>query len=716
MKHLGRAASYKLQAPSYSGATYFIVACSLKLAACSLRRKIPLGETALRSAATRSSQLTTRSFFLLLAANKEPVSDRIHLLPDHIANQIAAGEVIQRPASAVKELLENAVDAGATEIRLLVNDAGKALIQVIDNGQGMSETDARMSFERHATSKISSIDDLFHIRTMGFRGEALASIAAVAQVELRTRREQDETGVYIEIENSVVRKQEPVAAPVGTSISMKNLFFNVPARRNFLRSNAAEMRHIVDEFIRVALAFPHLFFSLTANGQQIFHLEAGPLKQRILQILGNQYNAKLVSVKEETDYLNIHGFVGKPETAKKTRGDQYFFVNNRFIKSPYLNHAVLAAYQEMIAADSFPVYVLFIDLDPKQVDVNVHPTKQEIKFEDERIVYAFVQAAVKHALAQFSITPTLDFNLDASIQQLDSIQKPFTEEKQSETQSSSIFQTFTEANQAHRIEPGGGVLKSWKSLIEQEFPGTANRPPTTDNRPPTTDNREGTTDDRQPITGKELSDINRQNTTTGDRPLEDRWPVVGNRSSSLSQLFNTYILYPSANHFLLIHQQAAHERIIYERLQQAVQGKPVATQQSLFPSTLDLSPADAAILNELLPDMEQMGYSIEPFGGNGFVVRGTPADVESGNEKAAIERILEQYKLFHSELKLPRREMLVRSIAWQQSVKAGTPLTEKEMQALVSDLFSCQQPNSTPSGRSTYLEIKKEYLDKQFLR
>lgn len=627
------------------------------------------------------------------------------MLPDHIANQIAAGEVIQRPASAVKELLENAVDAGATEIRLLVNDAGKALVQVIDNGQGMSETDARMSFERHATSKIRSIDDLFHIRTMGFRGEALASIAAVAQVELRSRREQDETGTYIEIENSVVRKQEPVAAPVGTSISMKNLFFNVPARRNFLRSNAAEMRHIVDEFIRVALAFPQLFFSFTANSQQIFHLEAGSLKQRILQILGNQYNAKLVSVKEETDYLNIHGFVGKPETAKKTRGDQYFFVNNRFIKSPYLNHAVLSAYQEMIATDSFPVYVLFIDLDPKQVDVNVHPTKQEIKFEDERIVYAFVQAAVKHALAQFSITPTLDFNLDASIQQLDSIQKPFTDEKQSETQSTSIFQTFTEANQAHRIEPGSG---QFKSLLEYKRE-------IADDRQPVTGNREGTTGDQQPITDNELPEINRQTTTISDRLLEDRSSVSGQRSA-LSQLFNTYILYPSSNHFLLIHQQAAHERIIYERLQQAVQGKPVATQQSLFPSTLELSPADAAILQELLPDMEQMGYGIEPFGGNVFVVRGTPADLETGNEKTSIERILEQYKLFHSELKLPRREMLMRSIAWQQSVKAGTPLTEKEMQALVSDLFSCQQPNSTPSGRSTYLEIKKEYLDKQFLR
>jgi len=322
---------------------------------------------------------------------------------------------------------------------------------ILDNGYGMSETDARMAFERHATSKIKNIDDLFHIRTMGFRGEALASIAAVAQVELRTRRAEDEVGTCIEIENSIVKKQTPVATPIGTSICMKNLFFNVPARRNFLKSNTAEMRHIVDEFIRVAMAFPDIFFSLTSNGQQVFYLEAGSLKGRILQILGSSYNAKLVAVKEDTDYLNISGFVGKPETAKKTRGDQYFFVNNRFIKSPYLNHAVSNAYQDMIGSDAFPAYVLFIDLEPTQVDVNVHPTKQEIKFEDEKIVYAFVQAAVKHSLAQFSITPTLDFELDAGIQGLDSIQKPFTEDKQVATKSGSIFQTFTEANQAHRV-------------------------------------------------------------------------------------------------------------------------------------------------------------------------------------------------------------------------------------------------------------------------
>jgi DNA mismatch repair protein MutL len=645
---------------------------------------------------------------------RDTVADRIQLLPDNIANQIAAGEVIQRPASAVKELLENAVDAGATEVKLIINDAGKSLIQVIDNGQGMSETDACMAFERHATSKIKNIDDLFHIRTMGFRGEALASIAAVSQVELRTRRAENEVGTCLEIENSAVVKQEPIAAPVGTTISMKNLFFNVPARRNFLKSNAAEMRHVVDEFIRVALAFPHIFFSLTSNGQQLFHLEGGSLKQRIVQLLGNSYNAKLVAVKEDTDYLNIHGFVGKPETAKKTRGDQYFFVNNRFIKSAYLNHALQNAYQDMIPADSFPLYVLFIDLDPTQVDVNVHPTKQEIKFEDEKIVYAFVQAAVKHALAQFSITPTLDFGLDSSIQQLDSVQKPFTEDQQSATKSSSIFQAFTQANQAHKIEGSG--LKHWIDLGQPSE--TSNRQSADpefvslgrkflDFEGPTSLATHYSPADsyQETITDSQLT-IEAQ--SSGARfPLDDTKPA---------QLFNTYILVPQAQGFLLVHQQSAHERVIYERLMAALQGKPVATQRSLFPASVELVPADAVLLTELLPDLQQMGYTIEPFGKTAFVIQGTPADVGTGNEKRVLEKILEQYKHFNSDLKLSKREMLLRTVAWQQAVKAGVSLTDREMKGLLEDLFACQQPNTTPSGRPTYMEFKKEQLEKMFGR
>jgi len=611
--------------------------------------------------------------------------DIIHLLPDNIANQIAAGEVIQRPASAVKELMENAVDAGADEIRLMVNDAGKSLIQVIDNGRGMSETDARMAFERHATSKINNIEDLFRIKTMGFRGEALASIAAVSQVELKTKRTEEETGIYIEIENSHVVKQEPVAAPTGTSIAMKNLFFNVPARRNFLKSNAAELRHIVDEFIRVAMSFPGIFFSFTSNGQQVFHLEKGTMKQRMVQILGNNYAAKLVPVQEHTDYMNIYGFVGKPETAKKTRGDQYFFVNNRFIKSAYLNHAVMNAFSDMIAKDSFPMYALFIDLDPSQLDINVHPTKQEIKFEDEKIVYAFVQSAVKHALAQFSITPALDFELDASIQSLDAVSKPFTEEKRSSASSSSLYRTFTQKNQSHFIE-SKSELKHWKDFYEKEQP--------------------------QGDSFKVQADLHSSVTTQ----LQTGQAVYKPQTDNLFQLHNTFIVVQTHRGYFLVHQQNAHERILYERFNNAVDGKPIATQQSLFPSTIELAAADAVLLNELLPDLNHLGYLLEPFGNNTFVIQGTPADVDAGNEKAAIEKMLEQYKHFSSDLKFSKKEKLLRSLALQQSVKPGTALTEKEMKILVEDLFNCSTPNSTANGKPTYLEFKKDELDKMFGR
>lgn len=605
--------------------------------------------------------------------------DKILLLPENIANQIAAGEVIQRPASAVKELLENAVDAGATEIKLILQDSGKALVQVIDNGSGMSETDARMSFERHATSKIQTIEDLFHIRTMGFRGEALASIAAVAQVELKTKKSEEDTGTFIEIENSLVKKQEPVAMANGTSIAMKNLFFNVPARRNFLKSNVAEMRHIVDEFTRVALSFPQIFFSLTANGQEIFHLEAGSLKQRVLQLLGNTYSAKLVSVKEETDYMNIYGFVGKPETAKKTRGDQYFFVNNRFIKSAYLNHAVMNAYQEMIPGDSFPMYVLFIDLEPTQVDVNVHPTKQEIKFEDEKIVYAFVQAAIKHALAQFSVTPALDFDLDSSIQQLPSIQQPFTEEKKSVAASTSIYKGFTEKYQAHFIEPSKKQeLKHWRDFFEAT--------------------KEQDTRDK-PQEGSFTSQDSRLT-------IHDDIPLI--------QLHNQFILAETENGFILVNQQAAHERIIYDKLTAVSTGKAMATQRTLFPITLELTASDTVLLEELMNDLHQLGYLIEPFGKNTFVIQGTPADAEQGNEKTTIEKLLEQYKHFSPDLKFSKREKLIRSLAKQQAIKAGRQLTEKEMQALVSNLFNCNQSSSSPDGKPTFLEFQIEQLEKMF--
>lgn len=612
------------------------------------------------------------------------MSDIIQLLPDNIANQIAAGEVIQRPASAVKELLENAVDAGATEVRLIIQDAGKQLVQVIDNGKGMSGTDARMSFERHATSKIRNIDDLFQIRTMGFRGEALASIAAVSQVELRTKRAEDELGTYIEIDNSVVKLQEPCSANNGTSIAMKNLFFNVPARRNFLKSNAAEMRHIVDEFIHVALAFPQVFFSMTSNGQQVFHLERGNLKQRIVQLLGTPYNARLVSVQEYTDYLDITGFVGKPETAKKTRGDQYLFVNNRYIRSAYLHHAIMNAYHDLIPADAYPMYVLFFDLDPAHIDINVHPTKQEIKFDDEKIMYAFVQAAVKHALAQYSITPTLDFELDPQVQQLDAINKPFTEDKQQHATSSSLFHTFTQKHQAHFIDKNVG-LKNWKDLMTEHAQGTAQK--------------EGPF----PFDAPGLQAPPRQAST-----LEIDW------TANFTQIRQQFILVSTNRGFLVVNQQLAHERVLYERLADAAHGKPMATQRSLFPISISCTPADAVLVNDLLPDLLQLGYALEPFGANSFVIQGTPADVEQGNEKQVIEQLLEQYKHFTNTLKFSKREKLVRSMVSQQSIKAGKVLSDKEMHALVSSLFACTTSNTTIDGAPTYIEFRQEQLARMF--
>lgn len=609
------------------------------------------------------------------------LSDIIQLLPDNIANQIAAGEVIQRPASAVKELLENAVDAGADEIRLIVNDAGKQLIQVLDNGKGMSETDARMAFERHATSKIRNIDDLFHIKTMGFRGEALASIAAVAQVELKTRRAEDDNGIRLEVENSVVVLQEPAAFERGTSVAMKNLFFNVPARRNFLKSNASELKHIMEEFIRVAMAFPEVFFSLVSNGQEVFHLTKGTLKQRIVQVLGSSYGSKLVSVQEHTDYMNIYGFVGKPETAKKSRGDQYLFVNNRFIKSPYLNHAINQAFHELIPKDSFPMYALFIDLDPAEIDINVHPTKQEIKFEDEKVVYAFVQSAVKHALAQFSVTPTLDFELDPGIQQLDAVVKPLTDSQQQATQSSRLFQTFSKSNQAHFIERRSD-LKSWESMYPE----------------------------RKDFT----SDLEASIPPAATLYQETRTQIE--QAIEVMQLHQTYMVVQTDQGYLIIHQQNAHERILYERYSKAVIGKPIVTQQSLFPATLELSPGDAVLLQEILEELHSLGYQIETFGNNTFIVRGTPADVTQGDEQSAIEHLLEQYKHFSSELKFSKREKVLRTLAMQHAIKPGTTLNKKAMHTLLEELFQCDQPAVSPNGKPVYQSFTNLELNKFFGR
>jgi len=623
------------------------------------------------------------------------LSDTIHLLPDHIANQIAAGEVIQRPASAVKELMENAVDAGATQIKLIVNDAGKALIQVIDNGKGMSVSDAQNAFARHATSKISTIEDLFQIRTMGFRGEALASIAAVAQVSLKTKRSEDELGTLVEIENSKVTACSSIAQETGTSISMKNLFFNVPARRNFLKSNAAELKHIIEEFTRVALSFPEIFFSLTSNGQDVYHWEGGSFKQRAIQVLGNNYQTKLVTVGEQTDYLTVSGFVGKPETARKTRSDQYFFVNRRFIKSAYLHHAVANAFEGLLPKDSYPSYIIYIDVDPSQIDINVHPTKQEIKFEDDKIVYAFVQAAVKHALAQFSVAPSLDFSLDANIQQLDAIQKPFTTDKIQTATSNSLYAGFTQKNQAHFIPKSSRDNDTdWKSFFTN-IPSTSSD---------TSKISETTTSTESYIV--KASSMGLYKEEEGLSVIED---------ALLLQLHNTYIIAPTQSGCIILHQQLAHERVLYEKYQKA-SAHPHATQKSLFPVVLELSPSDAILLDEMLEDLSIIGYEIESFGSNSFIIQGIPADVLSGNEKNAIELLLEQFKHFTGEVKYSKREKLIRCMSRQMAIKAGQSLSQKEMHSIIQSLSDCDIPNVTASGAPTYIELKESYLDGLFSR
>lgn len=608
----------------------------------------------------------------------QAVPDIIQLLSDHIANQIAAGEVIQRPASAVKELLENAIDAGATEVQLVLKDAGKELVQVIDNGSGMSPTDARMSFERHATSKIRNINDLFSIRTMGFRGEALASIAAVAQVEMKTRKQDSETGSHLIIEATEVKKQEPCAAPQGTSIMVKNLFFNVPARRHFLKSNTTEYRHIIDEFTRVALAHPQVAFRLWHNGAEQYHLETGNLKMRIKGLLGNSYEKNLVPVEEKTDLLNISGFIGKPEAATRTRGMQFFFINNRFVRSPYLHHALVQAYEGLIEKEAFPFYVLFLEIDPARVDVNVHPTKQEVKFEDDRMMYAYLNAAVKHALAKYNIAPSLDFTLSPEIQQLSSVQLPVTQDRKDETEKGYLFNTFTQKNQAH-LAVKKDSLREWKELY------------------------------------KIADDIAEQQTANDaanmvTAPSLHKEPETANAKSIIS-IQGSMLVTTVKSGLMLIHIRRAQERIWYERLLAEWNNGNTPSQQLLFPLSYEVPPQDALLLTEALADLSRIGFDISPFGQNTFVVQGVPTALPAGEEKNVLDEVIEQLKHEATDAVAKRSEMLLTNMARRLSRNTGGLQVQEGQQALIDELFACTQPEYTPDGKKVFTLIKKEDLE-----
>jgi DNA mismatch repair protein MutL len=605
------------------------------------------------------------------------MSDLIQLLPDAIANQIAAGEVVQRPASALKELLENAIDAGATKVQVIVKEAGKQLIQVVDDGRGMSPTDARMSFERHATSKIRNSQDLFSIRTFGFRGEALASIAAVAQVELKTRQEREELGTLIQIEGSEVKKQEPIATTPGTSVAMKNLFFNVPARRNFLKSNPVEMRHIVEEFQRVALSYPEIAFTLMQNDMELFRLHAGKLSQRIVGLFGKNYQSQLVPCEELTPHVNVKGYIGKPESAKKTRGEQFFFVNNRYIKSSYLHHAVSTAFEGMIQTDQHPFYVLFLEIDPSHIDINVHPTKTEIKFDDERTVYAVVRAAVRQALGAHHVVPSLDFSLDVNFN--DKWDKdPENKIKVDQEYSYKTFNT---------PEFKKSSASGWEKLFEGDFKGG-----------PAVTSQKSNEDDMEVLTFS-----SRANPESEPNILNSK-EMLENTGTTFQVELN-YIVAQMSTGLLILDQQAAHERILYERYLKQLKLAQGPSQQSLFPPVIELSPSDFELVSGLLPELHSLGFMISVFGNQAVVVQGVPADIQVRNEKELFEGLIEQFKNFKNELSLDTRENLARSLARKSSLKRGQKLNDQEMETLVGQLFACQNANYGLSGNKTFVKL-----------
>jgi DNA mismatch repair protein MutL len=601
------------------------------------------------------------------------MKDIIQLLPDNIANQIAAGEVVQRPASVVKELMENAVDAKSTEVQVIIKDAGKSLVQVIDNGVGMSETDARLSFERHATSKLRNADDLFAIKTKGFRGEALASIAAIAQVEMKTKRQVDELGHYLSVEGSEVKKQELASMPIGTSVAVKNIFFNVPARRNFLKSNPVEMRHILEDFQRVSIAHAEIAFSLFQNDLEVYQLRPANLSQRIVQLFGKNYQQQLVSCSEETTLMQISGYVGKPENAKKTRGEQYFFVNDRFIKNNYLNHAIMSAYEGLLPDRHYPFYALFIVIDPKHVDVNVHPTKTEVKFDDERTVYGIIRAAVKQALGTHNITPSLDFDSDVNFEAIINASKHAQGVTRQEREYGQMKSPGLRQNQ---IEHWENLYKT--SLDESKIDFEGEQP--------------------SRIMG---SAVNRRENVPG-------------MQRSTMQVGQNYIVTPVKSGLMWVDYRAASERILFEKYLRYLQQPIGASQQLLFPQTISMNPADFALVMELEVDIKALGFAFEQFGKSDLVIQGVPVDAASRDARSLFEGLLEQIKHFSFDPDGNRQEQLARSMAKKVASTPDRTLGSEEMEALIDRLFGCAHPNYAPGGGKTHIVVESEDIDKLF--
>jgi DNA mismatch repair protein MutL len=615
------------------------------------------------------------------------VPDIIQLLPDSVANQIAAGEVIQRPASVVKELVENAIDAGATQIKVNIKDAGRTLIQITDNGCGMSDTDARMAFERHATSKIKSASDIFAIRTMGFRGEALASVAAIAEVELRTKEHDQDLGTFIHISGSNIIAQEPVSCDSGTNFQIKNLFFNVPARRKFLKSNPAELKHIINEIQRIALANSEISISLYHNGSAIYELNGSNKRVRIVSIFGKNINQNLIPIETETSLVKISGFIGQPKHARKMFGEQFFFVNQRYIKHPYFHRAIMQAYEKILPPDAIPSYFIYFDMNPADIDVNIHPTKTEIKFENEQAVWSILQASVREALGKFNIVPSIDFDQAGSVD----IPMPLRDYADVQTPEIKVNPAYNPFEQAASTKSYSGTdrsfaptptqrtnLSSWQSLYKgldpPEYSGS-------------------------------------QPETPADEPVQFRIEEQQTAKSSV-QFKNKYILTPVKSGLMVIDQKRAHERILYERLMQVIESHEVASQQQLFPETFELNASDATLLTSILSELRALGFDVRDFGKNSFIINGTPGVLHTSSPVEIIESLLEEFKNSPVNLQEKARETVAISLAQASSIQYGQALKPAEISELIDNLFACKTPNFSPKGKKILSIMPLEDFEK----
>ncbi|KOY52480.1 DNA mismatch repair endonuclease MutL [Polaribacter dokdonensis] len=602
------------------------------------------------------------------------MSDIIQLLPDHVANQIAAGEVVQRPASVVKELLENAIDAGATSIKLLLKDAGKTLIQVIDDGKGMSATDARMCFERHATSKIQKAEDLFNLCTKGFRGEALASIAAIAHVELKTKQENEELGTCLKIEGSTIISQDFISTGKGASIAVKNLFYNIPARRNFLKSDTVETRHIIDEFQRVALAHPNIAFLLHHNNNEVYHLKSSNLRQRIVAVFGSKMNEKLVPINEQTDILDIEGFVAKPEFSKRKRGEQFFFVNDRFIKSSYLNHAVVNAFDGLLEQGSHPSYFLYLKVPANTIDINIHPTKTEIKFDNEKALYAMLRATVKHSLGQYNVAPVLDFNRDANLDTSYHQNKSTLKSSTPKITVDPDFNPFNEIKQKEIHFPYQREQKSqnWETLYSSVS----------------------------------IADEQKQ-----DELFTDQQEV---KTQKTFQIQRKYVMSLIKSGVVLIHQSLAHQRILYEEFLESITVKEANSQQLLFPVKISFSSAEIEMIYTIKSELENAGFSFDEFTKDSVTIKGIPVSVTESKITIILEELLNDMNLEVPDTSFSHFDIMAKSFAKTLSIKTGTQLAEKEQESLVNNLFSCKEPSISPFGKSTFKTLTLNEIDHLF--